>query len=346
MMTQLIAPPEFETKITPEKIKTSKSIGFGLHLRAKFTFILAVGVFGRGAKYPAVAQRMYSTHRFTETYRDDKGNTRQREVLDDVSARNRLDNVMKGNDKPLIQRELDFLALCFSRVFGQDAIEALDPEVLRAGTLDQVLRQLSGVKIKVNWSGADPIMVLKSLAASSPVGFEPQIVATKNLRWMDLEDGNEPDRITSETILPVKTEFVLEIDAGVAKDRPLVLNFIEDREETTADGRPVRAQLLPLPIRKEDGYGNWRISKRGRPFKMGSTPGRYGFCAISGAGLALHNIHGSENVRKPLTNTELQTIAAELLAQAATSTPALVGVSTYRLVTPDGARNLPKSRGA
>jgi len=337
MTTMDIAPPEFETKITPEEIKASKSIGFGLHLRAKFTFVLAVGVFGRGAKYPAVARRMYATHRFTETYRDDEGNTRQREVLDDVSARNRLDNVMKGNDKPLIQRELDFLALCFARVFGHDAIDALDPELLRAGTLEQVLRQLSGVQIRIDWSGADPIMVLKSLAASSPIGIEPQIVSGKGLRWMDLEDGCQPVSVASETILPVKSEFVLEIDAEVAKDRPLVINFIEDREETTADGRPVRAQILPLPIRKEDGYGNWRISKRGRPFMMGNTPGRYGFCAISGAGLALHNAHGSGNLRKPLTNSELQNIAAELLAQAATSTPALVGVSTYRLVTPDGA---------
>ncbi|SMX29170.1 hypothetical protein TRP8649_03303 [Pelagimonas phthalicica] len=93
-----------------------------------------------------------------------------------------------------------------------------------------------------------------------------------------------------------------------------MFEFLDAGEGNTDDGRPVRAQLLPLPKRADDGEGPWRIAKHlNRPLEMGKTEGRFGFCAVSGLGLAIEEMFPEGFNPKCISDADLRVLVGCIL---------------------------------
>lgn len=339
--------PEVTPRITPEQIASDPKAGLAEQLRAKFRFLLVIGVFGRGATLHTVCRRMYVTTKFTEEKVNKKtGEKELVETINDVSAYDRIDNICRGDKKPLIQAELDFLRRCFERVFGNNAMAAVSDDLLLKGSMFQILSSLPGTTTKFNWGDIDPILALQAIAVADDVAPWFEIERTDGRRWTAQSGGVKP--ILPEDgaeVLPTGTGYRLFLDAEVARERPFVFEFLDVGEGKTEDGRPVRAQLLPLPKRADDGEGPWRIAGRlNRPLEMGQTEGRFGFCAISGLGLAIEDLFPTGFDPLRIANADLQLLVGHVLDQATRASPPLVGIYRYLLVTPDVKGTLPRNR--
>jgi hypothetical protein len=56
-------------------------------------------------------------------------------------------------------------------------------------------------------------------------------------------------------VLATGAEYNLYINAQNSAERLLLFEFLDSGEGQTADCRPLRAQLFPLPIREHEGDG-------------------------------------------------------------------------------------------
>ncbi|SMX29171.1 hypothetical protein TRP8649_03304 [Pelagimonas phthalicica] len=156
--------PEIAPRITPKKILDDPSVGLAEQLRQKLRFLIVIGIFGRGATLHTICRRMYVTSTFDEPQRNKTtGEMELVEVINDVSAYDRIDNICRSANKPLIQAELDFLRQCFERVFGNNAMAAISDEMLLKGSMFQILSSLPGTLTEFNWSDIDPILALRGL---------------------------------------------------------------------------------------------------------------------------------------------------------------------------------------
>ena len=339
--------PEITPRITQKKILDDPAVGLAEQLRQKFRFLIVIGVFGRGASLHTVAQRMYVTTTFTEQKLNKKtGEKEIVETINDVSAYDRIDNICRGDKKPLIKAELDFLRQCFERVFGNNAMAAISDEVLLKGSMFQILKSLPGTTTESNWSEIDPILALQAIAEVDAAEPWFEIERSEGRRWTDQDGGVTPILPQGGVeVLPTGAGYRLFLDAEVARERPFVFEFLDASEGKTVDGRPVRAQLLPLPKRADDGEGPWRIAARlNRPLVMGQTEGRFGFCAISGLGLAIDDLFPTDFDPKCISNADLRVLVGHVLDQATRASAPLVGIYRYLLVTPDAKETRPRNR--
>lgn len=343
----MIEIPEIVPRIAQKQILDDPALGLAEQLREKFRFLIVIGVFGRRASLHTVAQRMYVTTTFTEQKLNKKtGEKEMVETINDVSAYDRIDNICRGDKKPLIKAELDFLRHCFERVFGNNAMAAISDEMLLKGSMFQILSSLPGTTTQFDWTNIDPILALQAIAEVD--GKEPwfEIERSEGQRWTKQDGGVKP--ILPEggiEVLPTGAGYRLYLDAEVARERPFVFEFIDAGESQTDDGRPVRAQLLPLPKRADDGEGPWRIAARlNRPLSMGQTEGRFGFCAISGLGLAINDLFAADFDPLCISNADLTVLVGHVLDQASRASSPLIGIYRYLLVTPDAKEIRPRNR--
>lgn len=339
--------PEITPRITPKQILDDPNIGLAEQLRAKFRFLIVIGVFGRGATLHTVCRRMYVTTTFMEPKKNKKtGEIENVEVINDVSAYDRIDNICRGDKKPLIGAELEFLRRCFERIFGDNAVAAVSDAMLLKGSMFQILSSLPGTTTELDLKDIDPILALQAIAEANDQETWFEVEPTEGRRWTKQDGGVQPILPDCGTeILPTGSGYRLYLNAEIVTERPFVFEFLDDGEGKSADGRPLRAQLLPLPKRSDDGEGPWRIAARlNRPLKMGETEGRFGFCAISGLGLAIEELFPMGFDPKCISNADLQELAGKVLKQASRSSPPIVGVHRYLLVTPDAKGSPTKNR--
>ncbi len=307
----MLSSPESTPRISPKMIESGQNLGSGVQLRHKFRFLIVIGVFGKRASLHTVCRQMYVTSTFDAPREDKKtGKSHMAKFVDDASAYLRLDNICRdGHDaKSLIQAELDFLRLCFGRLFGTNAMAFISDDLLLQGTMLQLLKLLSGSTTSVDWTGVDPILALEAIAASSQDSLSIEIARRDGTRWTKQAEGVEPIQPDAQVdIFPTGAGYKLFINAQNSAERPLVFEFLDSGEAKTDDGHPVRAQLLPLPIREDDGEGPWRVSHRlNRPLTMGKKEGRFGFFAISGLGLALVDLLPDGHNPKCLSDDDLR----------------------------------------
>ncbi len=339
--------PEIIPRITPKRILDDPSIGLAEQLRQKLRFLIVIGVFGRGATLHTVCRRMYVTSTFDEPLKNKKtGEVEHVTVVNDVSAYDRIDNICRGSNKPLIKAELDFLRRCFERVFGNNAMAAISDEMLLKGSMFQILSSLPGTTTELNWGDIDPILALQAISEADDLEPWFEIERSEGRRWTEQDGGVKP--ILPEggaEILPAGSGYRLLLDAEVARERPFVFEFLDAGEGKTSDGRSVRAQMLPLPKRADDGEGPWRIAKHlNRPLEMGMTEGRFGFCAISGIGMAIEEMFPKGFDPMCISNADLCVLVGHILDQATRASPPLIGLYRYLLVTPDAKDTRPRNR--
>jgi hypothetical protein len=342
--------PKVIPRISQKRIHDDPSIGCGVQLRQKFRFLTAMGVFGKSANFHTICQQMYETTTFREPKTDKKtGETKMVEFVNDASAYTRLDNICRSgqNCKSVIQAELDFLRQGFEHLFGDNAMAFITDDMMLKGSMLQLLKSLTGTETSVDWTGIDPILALNAIAAASDPDLNIEIMRSEGTRWTAQKGGVQPVAVQdSVEMLPTGAGYKLIIDATRVSERPFVFEFLDSSESRTADDRPVRAQLLPLPIREHDGEGPWRVSARlNRPLVLGNSEGRFGFCAVSGLGLSLDDLFPSGYDPKCLSDEDLQFLIGEMLSHATSATPPVVGMRRYHLVTPDARESRTKNRG-
>lgn len=341
--------PEIIPRITQDQIPKAPNVGLAQQLRQKFRFLLVIGVFGRGATLHTICRRMYVTTTFTEKKLNKKtGESELVETVNDVSAYDRIDNICRGDKKPVIEAELEFLRRCFERVFGNNAMAAISDDLLLKGSMFQILTSLPGTTTEFNWSDIDPILSLQAISVAEDGEPWFEIERSEGRRWTQQSGGVTP--ILTEggvEVLPTGSGYRLFLDAEIARERPFVFEFLDEGEGKTEDGRSVRAQLLPLPKRSDDGEGPWRIAGRlNRPLEMGQTEGRFGFCAISGLGLAIEDLFPVGFDPLCITDADLRMLAGQVLEHATRASPPLIGIHRYVLITPDAKGTPPRNRGA
>ncbi|PCH73964.1 MAG: hypothetical protein COC12_04375 [Rhodobacteraceae bacterium] len=330
--------PEVIPRISQKRIHGDPSIGCGVQLRQKYKFLIVMGVFGPRATLRTVCQRMYVTSTFIEPRKNKRtGDVEKVEVLNDESAYNRLDNTFRVEDKPLIQAELDFLRRCFEHVFGVEAMASTTDDLLLRGSIHKLLRNLMGATTKLDWNGIDPILALQAIACTTDPMLEVNIETAEITRWTKLDKQPEPVFPAEDCqVLPAGTGYRLFLDAQVVRERPLVFEFAEVAEGRDVDGEPVRAQMLPKAILSEDGVGPWRVAKRmNQPLQLGHSEGRFGFCAISGLGLAFDDLFPKGFNPARLSNADLRFLVGQLTEQFLTGNPPVVGIRRYSLTKTD-----------
>lgn len=342
--------PQILPRLSPSSIDASDHLGCGVQFRLKFRFLIIMGVFGKGATLHTVCRRMYETGMISEPALDkETGETTMVEKVNDATAYIRLDNICRDgqNAKSVVQGELDFLRACFSRLYGDNAMGHVDDEFLLNGTLLQLLKSLGGFRSDFSWSDVDPILALEALGAAADNDFSIELAKDTGTRWTKQTGGItvEPPHATTN-VYPTEMGYRLFLDAAIAREKPIVLEFLGAGEGKSEDGRPARAQVLTHVIRDDDGEGPWRVSdERNRPLTMGSKPGRFGFCAISGIGQSIGALLPSGADPYCLSDDDLRSLASNVLNQAAMTTSPVIAIHRFELAKPDAAENRPSNTG-
>lgn len=343
----MLSIPELQTRITPDRTKSGPHLGCGVQLRQKFQVLIALGVFGKRATLRTVCRRMYETTSFSEPKTDkETGETKNVEVINDATAYARLDNICRDgpNCKSLVPEELDFLRQCFNRLFGDNAMEAITTDFLLTGTMFQLLKSVGSSPIEMNWTDIDPILALEAIAYAADPGLDIEIERIEGRRWTKQEGGIEPTLPEDEVeLVPAGAQFRLYLDETIAREKPIIFEFIGTGEGRSEDGRPARAQILHHIVRAFGDEGPWRASKpHNLPLKMGDSAGRFGFCAISGLGTALDELFPEGYDPFCLSDDDLRSITRHVLEQVTMATPPVVGIRRFHLTALNGAKKIRK----
>ncbi len=340
---------ESHQKITPKQTGSGPYLGNGVQIREKFQFLIALGVFGPKANLHTVCQVMYVTSSIWEPKLNKKSGIKEKvEIINDATAYTRIENICRTGpeSKSLIQEELDFLELCFTYLFGDNAMTGISPEFLLDGTMFQLLKSLNGSPLDLEWANIDPILALEALLYWSDPALNIEIESSTGTRWTKQKGGIIPI-LPEEKIdtFPTNSAYKLFIDADIVRERPIVFEFLDAGEGHSEDGRPARAQIMHHVVRSEDGEGPWRVSeKNNQPLEMGDKSGRFGFCVIAGVGRALDELFPSGFDPYCLSNEDLRNFTQHVLEQATMASPPIIGIRRFHLATPDAIETQPKKR--
>ncbi len=342
--------PTLAEKITPKQSKCGPHLGPGVHIRQKFQFMIVMGVFGKSANMHTVCRQLYVTSSFLEPKKNKRTDkTEMVEVINDATAYTRLENICRDGaaSKSLIREELDYLRQCYTQLFGANAMGHISDAFLLDGSMLQLLKCLNGAPVDLDWRGVDPILALEAVTAMSdqavPVTMEPYT----GTRWTKQRGGAKitlpEDHLET---WPTQSAYRILIDAEIAREKPIVFEFLQAGEGKADDGRPARAQIFSHVVRSEDGEGPWRVSEpNNQPLEMGAEPARLGICAISGIGQSLAALLPAGSDPYCLSDSDLQSLARHVLEQAVMATPPRIGMTRYQVITPDAVESPPKSRG-
>ena len=206
--------------------------------------------------------------------------------------------------------------------------------MLLKGSFLQLLKALGGGEITLDWATLDPILALQAVAAESdPLPIELAFEGQK--RWLEYDGSPElSDQAIDKSLkLNPGDQFRLIVDGESSPAQPIVIGYRFAPETQTKDGQAIRAQLLPKAKRMDFGEGPWRVSDRlNTPLKVSAHLGRYGLCAISGAGCSEEFLFGETLTNGRLDNAHLQHLVKRLLEAYGTDATLKVALLSYEVV--------------
>ena len=326
---------EITPRLTPAEILKAPHVGHGVQLRQKFRFLIIMGVFGPKANFRTVARLMYQTGFVSEIKVNKKtGEKRKVKAIDDVTAYERLENIFRINQnvKSLHVEELKFLRICFERLFGDNSMAFVSDEALLTGSVLQLIKDLNGAVMSLDWTNIDPILALEALADPElPI----EVRKDRSTRWTDQGSQITPELpVQTLATYPVQMAFRIFLDTEAFPEKPIVFEFIDAREGQLEDGSPVRAQVFSHVVRSDHDEGPWRVSQPGnKPLVMGETAGsRFGYLAVSGVGRSLDALLPDGANPYALSNADLKIFAKRVLEHVMAGTMPKIALHRYELI--------------
>ena len=331
-------PPQVTPRITPKMTKDGPYLGPGVQMPQKLRLLISLGIFGEGATKQTIGRLVYQTHTKQILEMDpDLGEPVFVDQIDDATALNRMDSLYRNGKTQgsFIQEELDFLRQGFEFFAGNNAMSLITDEMLRTGTLLQILKCLSGGEIKMDWAHLDPLLALEVLTTDlSPLNIE--LVFADQKRWIDhdeapeLGENEQPEQNFIQ--LTPKGKFRLHIERDQAPSAPFLFEVMHRHETFTVQGQPIRAQRLPEAKRMDEGHGPWRISDRlNKPFTATSKPGRFTVFALLGMGTSTEFLFGEYLKDAALNNAHLCHLVNRLIEAKETNVSLSMGTLTYEV---------------